>query len=55
MNVGDPTRKIPGFEEVYSRGTERRGKQKTEFRIRGIPPLKHMQEKFRKISDHEVQ
>jgi hypothetical protein len=33
MNVGDPTRKIPGFEEVYSRGTERRGKQKTENRI----------------------
>jgi len=32
MNVGDPTRKIPGFEEVYSR-EEKSGnrKQNTEF------------------------
>jgi hypothetical protein len=32
MNVGDPTRKIPAFEEIYSRGTGRRGIQKTEYR-----------------------
>jgi hypothetical protein len=56
MNVGDPTRKIPAFEEIYSRDTGRGEyrKQKTEFRIRGILPLKHMQDEIQTIRDCKV-
>jgi hypothetical protein len=52
MNVGDPTRKIPAFEEIYSRGTGRRGIQKTEYRRQKtefrIPPLITCRLKFRR-------
>jgi hypothetical protein len=60
MNVGDPTRKIPAFEEIYSRGTGRRGIQKTEDRRQKTEDRKqnsasdHMQAEIQTISDWEV-
>jgi hypothetical protein len=53
MNVGDPTRKIPAFEEIYSRGTGRRGIQKTEYRKQNSAS-DHMQAEIQTISDWEV-